>query len=229
MNSFVKLLEQQIPVLRRYAYALHRLNRPRADDLVQDTLVRAISKQHLWKPGSNLRSWLFTLMHHQNVNDVRRSTVRRDLCFDVEDLHDNLASVNDTSASLQLRDLERAMAKLPIRNRQVILLIALEDLSYEEAAEALRIPVGTVRSRLSRGRAELRQLMDVEERTAPAGNPDKMTWQIRWPHSPAKSLPFRPPVTRATGVSATVPTGLEGARLHQRRPTSTEAGPIRVI
>src|SRR5437763_14914356 len=92
-----------------------------------------------------------------------------------EELHDNLASVNDTSASLQLRDLERAMAKLPIRNRQVILLIALEDLSYEEAAEALRIPVGTVRSRLSRGRAELRKLMDIEERTASARNPDKLT------------------------------------------------------
>src|SRR5436190_1195741 len=153
MNSFSELLERQIPVLRRYAYALHRLNRSRADDLVQDTLVRAISKQHLWTPGSNLRSWLFTLMHHQNVNDVRRSTVRRDLCFDVEELHDNLAAVNDTSASLQLR----------------------------------------------------------------------------WPHSPAKSLPFRPPVTRGTGVSATVPTGLQGARLHQRRPTSTEARPIRAI
>src|SRR5437764_13716179 len=171
MNSFAELLEQQIPVLRRYAYALHRLNRPRADDLVQDTLVRAISKQHLWKPGSNLRSWLFTLMHHQNVNDVRRSTVRRDLCFDVEELHDNLASVNDTSASLQLRDLERPMATLTIRNRQVILLIALEDLSYEEAAEALRIPVGTVRSRLSRGRAELRQLMDHRGEDRPGQKP----------------------------------------------------------
>src|SRR3954467_14636129 len=114
MNSFANLLEQQIPVLRRYAYALHRSNRSRADDLVQDTLVRAISKQHLWKPGSNLRGWLFTLMHHQNVNDVRWSTIRRDVYFDVEQLHDNLASVNDTSASLELRDLDRAMAKLPI-------------------------------------------------------------------------------------------------------------------
>jgi hypothetical protein len=148
-------------------------------------------------------------MHHQNVNDVRRSTVRRDLCFDVEELHDNLASVNDTSASLQLRDLERAMAKLPIGNRQVILLIALEDLSYEEAAEALRIPVGTVRSRLSRGRAEVRELMDVEKRTAPARNPDRMTWQVRWPHGPAKSVPLPRPVIRATGVPPTVPTDFE--------------------
>lgn len=170
MNSFSELLELQIPRLRRYAYALHRSNGSRADDLVQDTLVRAISKQHLWKPGSNLQGWLFTLMHHQNVNDVRRSVVRGAVSSGLEELHDNLASVNDTSASLQLRDLERAMSKLPIENRQVILLIALEDLSYEEAAEVLRIPVGTVRSRLSRGRTALRLLMDMGERSAPARN-----------------------------------------------------------
>jgi DNA-directed RNA polymerase specialized sigma24 family protein len=101
MNSFANLLEQQIPVLRRYAYALHRLNRPRADDLVQDTLVRAISKQHLWKPGSNLRSWLFTLMHNQNVNDVRRSTVRRDLCF-VHTASMNPDFVNGLLGALQI-------------------------------------------------------------------------------------------------------------------------------
>jgi RNA polymerase sigma-70 factor, ECF subfamily len=171
VNNFSKLLEQHIPRLRRYAYALHRSDRCRADDLVQDTLVRALSKQHLWEPGSNLQGWLFTLMHHQNVNDVRRSILRGPVSVNVEQLHDNFAAVNDTSASLELRDLERAMARLPIENRQVILLVALEDLSYEEAAEVLRIPVGTVRSRLSRGRTALRRLMDMGERTAPARNP----------------------------------------------------------
>ena len=170
MNSFSKLLEEHIPRLRRYAYALHRSDRSRADDLVQDTLARAIYKQHLWQPGSNLQGWLFTLMHHQNVNDVRRSILRGPVSVDAEQLHDNFASVNDTSASLQLRDLERAMAKLPIENRQVILLIALEDLSYVEVAEVLRIPIGTVRSRLSRGRTALRRLMDMGEKTAPARN-----------------------------------------------------------
>jgi RNA polymerase sigma-70 factor, ECF subfamily len=170
VDSFSKLLELQIPKLRRYAYALHRSNRSLADDLVQDTLVRAVAKQHLWEPGSNLQGWLFTLMHHQNVNDVRRSILRGGISVGVEELHDNFASVNDTSASLQLRDLERAVAKLPIENRQVILLVGLEDLSYGETAEVLRIPVGTVRSRLSRGRAALRLLMDMGERTPPARN-----------------------------------------------------------
>jgi hypothetical protein len=73
VDNFTTLLEQQIPRLRRYAFALHRSDRCRADDLVQDTLVRAIAKQHLWQPGTNLPGWLSTLMHHQNVNDVRRS------------------------------------------------------------------------------------------------------------------------------------------------------------
>jgi RNA polymerase sigma-70 factor (ECF subfamily) len=102
---------------------------------------------------------------------VRRSILRGPVSVNVEQLHDNFAAVNDTSASLELRDLERAMARLPIENRQVILLVAIEDLSYEEAAEVLRIPVGTVRSRLSRGRTALRRLMDMGERTAPARNP----------------------------------------------------------
>ena len=168
VDNFSKLLEQEIPRLRRYAFALHRSNRSQADDLVQDTLLRAIAKQHRWQPGTNLRGWLFTLMHHQNINEVRRSIARGGVSFATEELYGNVASVNDTSASLQLRDLERAMAKLPTENRQVILLVALEGLSYEEIAEVLSIPVGTVRSRLSRGRAALRQLMDMGERTGPA-------------------------------------------------------------
>jgi len=72
MNEFGRLLEQEIPRLRRYAFALTR-NMSRADDLVQDTLVRAIAKQRCWQWGTNLRAWLFTLMHNQNVNGVRRS------------------------------------------------------------------------------------------------------------------------------------------------------------
>jgi RNA polymerase sigma-70 factor (ECF subfamily) len=76
VDNFSKLLEQHIPRLRRYAVALHQSNRSRADDLVQDTLVCAIAKQHLWQPGTNLRGWLFTGMHNQHVNDVRRSVTR---------------------------------------------------------------------------------------------------------------------------------------------------------
>jgi RNA polymerase sigma-70 factor (ECF subfamily) len=168
LDDFAELLEQQIPRLRRYAFSLHRSHRSRADDLVQDTLLRAIAKQHLWKPGTNLLGWLFTLMHNQNVNDVRRSVTRDGFSHAVGDFHDTVASVSDTSASLQLRDLERALAQLCIERREVILLVGLEGMSYEAVAEVVGIPIGTVRSRLSRGRIELRQLMDADELPAPA-------------------------------------------------------------
>src|SRR3954464_320244 len=82
MSDFNRLLEEQIPRLRRYARALTR-NFERADDLVQDTLVRALVKQHLWQAGTNLRAWLFTLMHNQNVNNARHS-VREGWNIDVE-------------------------------------------------------------------------------------------------------------------------------------------------
>ena len=77
MSDFAELLEAEIPKLRRYARALTR-DAVRADDLVQNSLVRAIAKQHLWQPGTDLRAWLFTILHHQNVNDVRNASRRGD-------------------------------------------------------------------------------------------------------------------------------------------------------
>ena len=165
MPDFNRLLEEQIPRLRRYARALTR-NIERADDLVQDTLVRALAKQHLWQAGTNLRAWLFTLMHNQNVNDVRRG-VHQGQNIDVEVMSNVLAATTDPTASRQLYELNRALSQLAQEQRQVILLVGLEEFSYEETAAILNIPVGTVRSRLSRGRDQLRQLMDMPAR-APA-------------------------------------------------------------
>ena len=128
-----------------------------------NALVRAITKQHLWQPGTDLRAWLFTILHHQNVNDVRRSLREGDRVA-VENVAPTLATVSDPTAALQIRDLERAMAALPEGQRQVILLVGLEGMRYEEVATVLRIPIGTVRSRLSRGRETLRGLMDVSGR-----------------------------------------------------------------
>ena len=161
MSNFAQLLETEIPRLRRYARALTR-DGSRADDLVQSCLVRAVAKQHLWQPGTDLRAWLFTILHNQHVNDVRRS-VREGVSVPVEDVAPVLTSLSNAAASLQLRDLERAMARLPEEQRQVILLVGLEGMSYEEVAKILGIPIGTVRSRLSRGRDMLRELMDMKE------------------------------------------------------------------
>ena len=166
MNDFAQLLEEQIPRLRRYARALTR-DVSRADDLIQSCLVRAIAKQHLWEQGTNLRAWLFTIMHNQHVNDVRHS-VREGLIVDLEDAPTMTAEPVATTR-LELRDLERALSKLPIEQREVILLVGLEGMRYDQVAEILNVPIGTVRSRLSRGRNELRRLMGFEERLGQSG------------------------------------------------------------
>jgi len=166
MSDFCCLLEAQIPPLRRYARALLR-DASRADDLIQDTLVRALAKQHLWQEGSNLRAWLFTLMHNLHVNVVRQA-VREGTMIDVDDVSATLVAISDPTASRQLSELEEAIARLPIEQREVVLLVGLEGLRYHEAAEILRVPVGTVRSRLSRARETLRRLFEREEETAEA-------------------------------------------------------------
>jgi RNA polymerase sigma-70 factor (ECF subfamily) len=165
MEDFGSMLEREIPRLRRYARALTR-DAARADDLVQSCLVRALAKSHLWQPGTDLRAWLFTILHNQHVNDVRRA-VREGINVSVEDVAPVLTVPSTQGASLQLRDLDRAMARLPEEQRQVLLLVGLEGMRYEEVATVLDVPVGTVRSRLSRGRDMLRYLMDMKARVEP--------------------------------------------------------------
>ncbi len=161
MSEFHARLEEQLPRLRRYARALTR-DATRADDLVQDTLLRALAKQHLYQADTNLRAWLFTLMHNQHVNDVRRAQ-RDGANVDVDEMAPMLVSTTDPTASRQLWELERGLAALPLEQREAILLVGLEGLRYDEAAEVLRVPIGTVRSRLSRGRDALRRMLDREE------------------------------------------------------------------
>lgn len=164
MSDFAAQLEAEIPRLRRYARALTR-DVSRADDLVQSCLTRAVAKQHLWQPGTDLRAWLFTILHNQHVNDVRRS-VREGMNVALEDMAPVLTVQSNAMASLQLRDLEIAINKLPAEQRQVILLVGLEGMRYEEVADILGVPVGTVRSRLSRGRDQLRRLMEMGDEDA---------------------------------------------------------------
>ena len=157
MNEFGRLLENEIPRMRRYARALTR-NTAKSDDLVQSSLMRALEKQHLWQPGSNLRAWLFTILHNQNVNEVRR-LLRQGSLGPVEEA--GFVYVEPVAdASLHLRDLQRAMNTLCHEQREVLLLAGLEGMRYEQVATILDIPVGTVRSRLSRARTTLRLLMD---------------------------------------------------------------------
>lgn len=142
-----------IPRLRRYARALAG-DSHRADDLVQDTLERALTKFHLWRHGSDLRAWMFTIMHNVFINQLK---ARRELALD-DAVEDGLQSAPQ-SDPLELRDLDTALRRLSVEQREVLLLVGLEQLSYAEASQALGVPVGTVMSRLSRGRERLRAVM----------------------------------------------------------------------
>jgi RNA polymerase sigma-70 factor, ECF subfamily len=160
MNDFCRMLESEIPRLRRYARALTR-DASRADDLVQSCLTRAITKQHLWQPATDMRAWLFTVLHNQYVSDLRRSVHERNM-VSIEDIIPVWGVKPDAFQVLELRDLEIAIGKLADEQRQVILLVGLEGMRYDRAAAILSIPIGTLRSRVSRAREQLRILMGME-------------------------------------------------------------------
>ncbi|MGQ0656338.1 MAG: sigma-70 family RNA polymerase sigma factor [Betaproteobacteria bacterium] len=153
MNEAERLVEL-IPRLRRYARALTG-DRSGADDLVQDTLERAWAKLHLYRRGTDLRAWLFTVMHNVYVNRVRAARATDPLDEEMAEL----AQRPSQGDALVVRDLDRALARLPEQQRAVLLLVALEDMSYDEVARTLDIPIGTVMSRLSRAREKLRGMM----------------------------------------------------------------------
>jgi RNA polymerase sigma-70 factor (ECF subfamily) len=152
-------ITQHIPRLRRYARALVG-DRYAADDLVQDTLERAMNKFHLWRPGSDLRAWLFAIMHNVFINQLRSRGSRPEQALEDADIPATLGSPGDR---LEIRDLQSSLARLPPEQRAVVLLVGLEQLSYAEASRVLDIPIGTVMSRLSRGRERLRTLMTGEQ------------------------------------------------------------------
>lgn len=154
MSEFGRMIEEQIPHLLRYARALTR-NRTQADDLTQSCLARALDKQDLWQLGSDIRAWLLTILRNLHVNEIRRSA-REGAGADIA-----TASVpcvpSPSEVHLELRDLNRAIGTLPEAQRRVLRMIGVEEMGYEEAAAILDVPTGTVRSRLGRARATLRE------------------------------------------------------------------------
>lgn len=151
-------LAAQVAQLRRYARALTG-DRWAADDLLQDTLERACSRWRLWVAGSDLRAWLFTLMHNLFIDEARRALRRPTVPLDEQ----ALASLSHEPATAQALDLQRCLMRLPDDQREVLLLVTLQDLGYEEVARITGVPIGTVMSRLSRARARLREMMDGQD------------------------------------------------------------------
>jgi RNA polymerase sigma-70 factor (ECF subfamily) len=150
-----------IPRLRRYARALIG-DATAADDLVQDTFERAWARRLSWREGGDMRAWLFSIMHNLHVDQRRK---QRPLAFAVNDTEFERPSRATQTDNLELRDLGATLALLPAEQLEVLLLVALEDMTYDQIATALGIPPGTVMSRLSRGREKLRLLMQADTRS----------------------------------------------------------------
>lgn len=155
-ESFTREIGSLIPGLRRYAMFLTR-DSCAADDLVQDTLIRSIEKLHLWQEGTDLRAWLFAILHNLHIDELRRASRGRV----IEELNEDDPRFGQSPPQaewLRLHDVQRALTKLPVDQRSVLLLVGLAEEPYETAASLLDLPVGTVRSRLWRGRDLLRRL-----------------------------------------------------------------------
>ena len=169
MRDQTSLIEAHIPGLRRFACALLRGDRQSADDLVQDCLERALSGWHLRRAEGDLRGWLYTILYHRFLSERHRQGRRGVPDAPLEVAEAELPGVEGGQDwALEQRDLLRAFAGLPEEQRSVLLLIGVEDLSYGEAARVLGVPIGTVMSRLSRGRERLRKHMNggIDGRTA---------------------------------------------------------------
>ncbi|CAO3420978.1 RNA polymerase subunit sigma-24 [Azospirillum sp. TSH100] len=154
MSKFGVDLEVHIASLRRYARALLR-NGADAEDLVQEALTRAVARADSFQAGTNLRAWLFTILHNVHVNQVR-SKAARPQEVDVDDVESKLVSPPRQEERVELREMMRAVDELPEEQRKVLLLVALEGLKYDEVADMLGVPIGTVMSRLSRAREAVR-------------------------------------------------------------------------
>jgi len=152
----------ELPRLRRYARALVG-SREAADDLVQDTLERAWSRVAQWQPGSELRSWLLAIMHNLRIDQMRRPALA---VTPLDEEAIELPARATQTDLIELGELEAAVSCLPEEQRAVLLLVALEDMSYAQVAATLNIPAGTVMSRLARGRERLRAILDARSKPA---------------------------------------------------------------
>lgn len=159
MQTFESGLVEQIPRLRRYARALSN-NQHAADDLVQDTLERALNKKLLWRKNSRLRPWLFTIMHNLFVNQLRRYSASPQMA----ELDENIRDSSDNPESdFYAQQLQICIAGLPADQKEIFLLVSLEGFAYEEVAKIVNIPPGTVMSRLSRAREKLRRQIESKD------------------------------------------------------------------
>jgi len=156
-------ISSNVRALRRYALVLTR-NGDEAEDLVQETLTKALAASHLFSPGRDLRVWLFSILHNVQISRLRRrsTAMRAQAQMDRSGVLDASQPIH-----MELREVLEALDRLPDDQRRAVALVGLESLSYAEAAKVLDVPIGTLMSRLARGREALRRLTDGEVRASP--------------------------------------------------------------
>jgi RNA polymerase sigma-70 factor (ECF subfamily) len=170
MSEFHRLVEREIPRLRRYARALTR-NIDRADDLVQETLLRAMANIQSFQPGTNLSAWLFTILRNLFHSEYRK---RRREVEDPDGSYAGRLKVQPEQGSrLDFEDFRSALAKLPPDQREALLLVGAQGFSYEDAAQICGVAVGTIKSRVNRARSRLASLLAVDD--VEDLGPDRMT------------------------------------------------------
>lgn len=163
-ESFVfnqqRKIEQHIPALRRYAWSLAK-NQSDADDLVQETIAKALAGWSMLKSEKKLRQWMFSILHNLFLNDIRRQRTRRDY---LENTAEGEPGFNANQVDqVYFKQVMKCVAKISEGRRSVLILVTIEGFSYEETARILNIATGTVMSRLSRARADLREMLEEDE------------------------------------------------------------------
>ncbi|WP_026229473.1 sigma-70 family RNA polymerase sigma factor [Trinickia symbiotica] len=184
-----------LPRLRRYARALTG-DPAWADDLVQDTAERALARHRAFRAGSNLRAWLYTILRNIYIDQLR---ARREIAVDDETAPwRSLEAPRTEVDGLVLRDVQHALYHLPVEQREVLLLVGVEELTYQEAATVLGVPIGTVMSRLSRAREHMRTLLAGEPAAAKAAPPKPAAPKAAPPKPAApKAAPPKPAAPKA--------------------------------
>ena len=163
MSEFGQLVAKEIPGLRRYSRKLTR-DPVEAEDLLQSCLLRALVKKELWRPGTDLRRWLFTMLYHQRIHGLRREACERNYVDDAARAL-ALSAPPGPNDRLLAGEIVRAIANLPAEQREVFHRVVLGGMNYAEAAMALAVPEGTIRSRLARARIKLRSLVEQDADT----------------------------------------------------------------
>lgn len=156
-SDFRDSLLQLLPHLRAFARGLCSGRTEQADDLVQDTIVRAWTARQNYAQGTNLKAWVFTIMRNHFLNSLRKAKRETPLDPDVPDHNPTIAA--DQEDGLHLSDLQSALDALPQDRREALLLVGAGGMSYEEAAGICGAPVGTIKSRVARGRQQLAEIL----------------------------------------------------------------------